>query len=73
MFDNNLGKTRFLVDSRDTCDHLDEASMITIKYRKGPDGGSIGLQTSTCRRSKNLGMEYVYCFLCGWADDQFAL
>lgn len=50
------GKTIFRVDNRETRDHLDEAQMMAKKNRKGPLAGSIGPQTSACRRSKKVGI-----------------
>lgn len=41
-----LGKTRLRVESSDTLDHLELASITTRKYRNGPLGGSIGPHTS---------------------------
>jgi len=35
----NFAKAWFLVDSRQTLDHLEEASMSTMKYRNGPERG----------------------------------
>uniref|UniRef100_A0A0D3AZS0 Uncharacterized protein n=1 Tax=Brassica oleracea var. oleracea TaxID=109376 RepID=A0A0D3AZS0_BRAOL len=39
---NSLANAKFLDDNRQTCDHLVDASMRTIKYRNVPQGGCIG-------------------------------
>jgi len=39
IWEINFAKAWFLVDSRQTLDHLEEASMSTMKYRNGPVRG----------------------------------
>lgn len=46
MCERILGKTRLRVESKDTLDHLELASITTKKYLNGPLGGSIGPHTS---------------------------
>lgn len=56
MYDNIRGKTRFLVDSNATWDHLDDAQIIARKKLKGPLEGEMGPQTSACNWAKKSGM-----------------
>ena len=43
------------VDNKQTCDHLLETSINTIKYRNGPHSGCIGQHISPWIRSRNVG------------------
>lgn len=40
-------KSTFLIESRETFDHIVYASIKTIKYLNGPKGGCIGPQISS--------------------------
>lgn len=51
-----LENTKFRVDNSDTCDHFEEASVITKKNQNGPLGGCIGPHTSAWILSKKFGM-----------------
>ena len=51
---SNLANARLRVDNKDTCDHLVDASIKTIKYLNGPHGGCMGPQISPCIRSRKL-------------------
>ena len=50
-----LANVAFLVESRQTCDHLIDASINTIKYLNGPQGGCTGTQISPWILSKKDG------------------
>ena len=50
-----LANAVFLVESRQTCDHLVDASINSIKYLNGPQGGCIGPQIYPWILSKKDG------------------
>lgn len=59
MWATILANAKFLVESKETCNHLVDESMRTKNYLNGPLGGSMGPQISALICSKNLGIEYT--------------
>ena len=56
---NSLANAKFLDDNRQTCDHLVDASMRTIKYRNVPQGGCIGPHISPCILSRKFNVSLL--------------
>ena len=53
--ERSIAKTTFLIEGRQTCDHIVETSIKTIKLRKGPSDGWMGPHLFPCILSKKTG------------------